>query len=393
MGLRLVVLGMMGAYPFGGQTWLYLNWLSSLARAGHEVWYVEDNGFWPFDPRVGDFTDSPEYAVKHVASSVARVGLADRWIYRWTGPPERCWGARPEQLRELLRSCDALLNVCTATIIREHHMLAPLRVWVETDPVIAELSIAIGNEGTRRQMLELHDLYATYGENYGAPDCGVPLPDVRFAKTRQPVDLELWPAAPASSNGSAGHFTTVANYRMASKEVGSFDIPYEGEVYTWSKHTEWARFMTLPSITEQTFELALKAEAEEMALFRENGWGVVPALPMTLDIDRYQRFIQDSRGQFTVAKDQNIRLRSGWFSERDACYLASGRPVVAQDTAFVIPTGDGLFAVGSVEEAAAAIAEINGDYARHSAAARRLAEEHFEGHAVVTRLLSELGLT
>ncbi len=116
---------------------------------------------------------------------------------------------------------------------------------------------------------------------------------------------------------------------------------------------------------------------------------------MSLEVfGAYQDYFRRSRAEFTVAKDQNVRLRSGWFSERDVCYLASGKPVVAQDTGFgnVVPTGAGLFAVGTPEEAAAAIEEINGDYARHCRAARALAEEHFEASTVAAGLLRALGL-
>jgi hypothetical protein len=384
VGLRLVVLGMMGAYPFGGQTWLYLNWLSSLRRLGHDVWYVEDNRLWQYDPRIDSFTDSCDYAVRHVARSLERIGLEDRWIYRWADPPERCWGGTVAELRELFRSCDALLNVCAATVLHDDHMLAPTRVWVETDPVVAELKAAAGDELVRQQLLDAHELHATYGENYGAPDCPVPLHGLHFAKTRQPVDLELWPE---TFTPDARHFTTIANYRVDVHEVA-----YGGETYSWSKHHEWERFIDLPRHTSQSFELALKAEPAAMERMRASGWGVVAALPLTLELDGYEEFIRRSRGEFTVAKDQNIRMRSGWFSERDACYLASGKPVIAQDTAFVVPTGEGLFAVGDVEEAAAAIAEVNADYARHARAARRLAEEWFDGRAVVGRLLDDLGL-
>jgi hypothetical protein len=117
---------------------------------------------------------------------------------------------------------------------------------------------------------------------------------------------------------------------------------------------------------------------------------------MSLDVfGDYQRFFRGSRGEFTVAKDQNVRLRSGWFSERDVCYLASGRPVVAQDTGFgsVLPTGEGLFAVATAEEAAEAVERVNADYRLHCAAARSVAEEHFEATAVARRLLEDVGLT
>ena len=125
------------------------------------------------------------------------------------------------------------------------------------------------------------------------------------------------------------------------------------------------------------------------------GWRLISPAEMSLDpFGAYRRYIQGSRGEFTVAKDQNVRLRSGWFSERAVCYLASGKPVVTQDTGFsnVLPTGEGLFAVEDVEQAAAAIDEINGDYRRHSEAAREIAAEHFEARAVAARLLAEVGL-
>ena len=384
MSLRLVVLGMMGAYPFGGQTWLYLNWLTALSSLGHEVWYVEDNGFWQYDPRIDGPTDDCDYAVKHVARAMAGVGLADRWMYRWR-EPDACWGGTERGLDDLYRTCDALLNVCAATELRDHHLVAPYRVWVETDPVVSELRIAAGDERIRSQMLDLHHAYATYGENYGAQDCGVPLPDVQFVKTRQPIDLDQWSC---TFDPTARDFTTIANYRMEG-----YDVEVAGDSYGWSKHQQWERFRDLPQRTSQPFRLALKASDEDMEHLRTQGWQVEPALTMSLDpFGTYRSFIQRSRGEFTVAKDQNIRLRSGWFSERDACYLASGKPVVAQDTAFVLPSGDGLFAVTDVAGAAAAVDEVNSDYERHCRAARQLAEEYLDGPAVAARLLADLGM-
>jgi len=382
--VRVVVLGMMGSYPFGGQSWLYVNWLLALRRLGHEVWYVEDNGVWQYDPTVDSFTDSCGYATQHVHDVLDRVGLGDRWAYRWPGSG-KCWGRTAHQLAELYRTCDVLLNVCVATDLRDEHMVAPARVWVETDPVVDQLRVAAGDGRVREQMLERHTHFASYGENYGAPDCKVPLHGVDFVKTRQPIDLGEWPYL---HDADAPYFTTIANYR-----VDVHDIEVDGEVYGWSKHQQWQRVLDLPRRTTQPFELALTATPDDADHMRRHGWGVVRALEMSLDVyGAYRRFIQESRGEFSVAKDQNIRLRSGWFSERDACYLASGKPVVAQDTAFVLPTGQGLFSFTTVEEAAAAIEEVNGDYGRHCRAARALAEEYFDGPPVVGRMLAELGL-
>ena len=170
---------------------------------------------------------------------------------------------------------------------------------------------------------------------------------------------------------------------------------YSGETYRWSKHHEWEKFLDLPGRTAARFELALKIDdAGDRERLERAGWGVVSPLPMSLDIfGAYPEYIRRSRGEFTVAKDQNVRLRSGWFSDRDAIYLASGKPVIAQDTGFgdVLPTGAGLFAFQDAEGALAALAAVGEDYARHCAGARAIAEAHFEARVVCARLLAGLG--
>jgi hypothetical protein len=385
--LRVVVLGMMGRSPFGGQTWLYLNWLLALHRAGHEVWYVEDDIVWFYDPEQNTMTDDCGYATRHVASVMDRIGLGDRWALRFSLRPGACFGRSPEQLTELYRTCDVLLNICGATELREDHLQAPFRVYLETDPVTAELRLAVG-ESLITEAFSAHHAFATYGENYGAPNCAVPLPDgISFVKTRQPVALDWWPSA---FDPAAPCFTTIGNYRQRRR-----DLAYGGETYRWSKHHEWEKFSQLPSFTTQQFELALEAGRTDLAHLATCGWNVRSPLPMSLDIfGAYQDFIARSRGEFTVAKDMNIRLRSGWFSERDACYLASGKPVITQDTGFssILPTGEGLFPVESPAEAVSAIDKINADYAHHCAAAREIAEEYFDARTIGVALLTDLGL-
>jgi hypothetical protein len=385
--MRLVVLGMMGRCPFGGQTWMYLNWLRAFQRLGHEVWYVEDDTVWPYDPVQDTVTDDCAYAVGHVAECTKRIGLTDRWAYRLAGRAGACWGLSEADLRELYRSCDALFNVGGGTELSDDHRLARLRVYVQTDPVTSELRLHAGDAYTREAFAS-HDFIATYGENYGAPGCGVPLNGVSYLTTRQPVDLDLWPA---TFTPTAPAFTTIGNYRQSGK-----DVVFRGEVYRWSKHHEWEKFIDLPRRTAQPLELALNVDdpADRERLLA-HGWRLVSPLRMSLDpFGEYAGYIRSSRAEFTVAKDQNVRLRSGWFSERDACYLASGKPVVAQDTGFGarLPLGAGLFAVSTVEEARDAIEAVNADYTGHCAAARRIAADHFEASAVGARLLRDVGL-
>jgi hypothetical protein len=387
-GLRLIVLGMMGRCPFGGQTWLYLNWLRGLHALGHDVWYVEDDSVWPYDPDANTVTDDCSYAVRHIAGCLDRVGLPDRWAFRLVDRADFCRGISARQLNELYHSCDALLNIVGATELRDEHLAARFRVYVETDPVVAELRLANGDEHTSRAFAG-YDGIVTYGENYGATDCGVPLNGVSYGKTRQPIALEFWPA---SYDPGARFFTTIGNYRQSGS-----DVEYNGDVYRWSKHHEWEKLLDLPKRTAQPFELALKVDSEaDTARLEVHGWRVVSPFRMSLDVfGAYPDYFRRSRAEFTVAKDQNVRLRSGWFSERDACYLASGKPVVAQDTGFgnILPTGEGLFAFTTAEQALAAIDAINSDYRRNCDAARAIAEEFFDARKVAGRLLVDVGLT
>jgi hypothetical protein len=377
---------MMGRCPYGGQTWLYLNWLRGLAANGHEVWYVEDDTVWPYDPEQNTVTDDCQYAVRHISNCMERAGLAGMWAYRLADRPNACWNLSSAQLDELYQSCDALLNIVGATDLRGQQLAAKYRVYVETDPVTAELRLDEGDEHTR-EAFGNHHAIVTYGENYGAPDCGVPQCGLTFNKTRQPIDLELWPMA---YDENAKYFTTIGNYR----QNGS-DVTWRGDTYRWSKHHEWEKFMALPGMTTQPFELAMGCTAEEKKMLESAGWAIVPPFEMSLDIfGRYPEYFRRSRAEFTVAKDQNVRLRSGWFSERDACYLASGKPVISQDTGFsnILPTGQGLYTFAQMDQILSAIDRINSNYKKECEAARDVAREWFDAKKVAGKMLADLGM-
>jgi hypothetical protein len=352
------------------------------------VWYVEDDTVWPYDPVQNTVTDDCQYAVRHIAEGMERIGLAGRWAYRLADREGACWGLSATQIAELYRSCDALINLEGGTDLRDEHLAAPLRIYLETDPVISQLQLANGDEHTRTAFA-LHHTIATYGENYGAADCGVPLDGLRYTKTRQAVDLSFWPVR---FEPAARFFTTIGNYRQSGNDIG-----YNGATYHWSKHREWEKFLDLPGRTAQEFELAMMPDdAEDRRRLQAHGWRLRDPFQMSLDIfGAYPAYIQQSREEFTVAKDQNVRLRSGWFSERDVCYLASGKPVIAQDTGFsnIFPTGEGLFAFTNMEQVLAAIDAINSDYPRHCRAARAIAEEYFKAETVAQRLLRDIGLS
>jgi hypothetical protein len=187
-------------------------------------------------------------------------------------------------------------------------------------------------------------------------------------------------------------FTTVTNWA-----VQGYDVTYNGEVYTWSKHHEYLKIIDIPRRTPVPLELAMGLSGvsqEVKRLLTDNGWAMVDAYQMSLNPFPYRDYICNSAGELSVAKDMVVRTRSGWFSERSACYLAAGRPVVTQDTGFgcALPTGEGLFAFSNADEALAALEAIRTDHARHCRAARAIAEEHFKAETVLGRILDTLGL-
>jgi len=384
---RIVVLGTLAADPYAGMAWMHMQIAVGLARLGHEVYYVETTSTWPYDPiRQARVCDS-DYAVAYLARVATRFGLGDRWAYRrsyldnaWCGP---C-GAVAE---DLLAHADAVLNVTGSTYLAKEGLQIGRHVYFGTDPVRHELEFAKGDDDTRAFIEEYTDC-VTYGENIGNPDCPIPpLPRLR-SKTRQPVLLDLWQSGPPPRE----EFTTVCNWRQAGH-----DIEYQGQVYYWSKHHEFLKFIGLPQYISQPIELAMPLHgltSDERCLLESSGWRLTHAHAFTTDPWAYRDYVMASRGEFTVAKDQNVRLRSGWFSERSACYLAAGRPVITQDTGFgtALPTGEGLFAFNTMEEIITAFEAIQANYDRHSRAARRIAEEYFRAETVLSKVIADLGL-
>jgi hypothetical protein len=344
---------------------------------------VEDTGEWPYAPVHNTVSADGSYALGHIARALARCNLEDRWAYRNAAEGGRVYGPAAAEFGGLFDRADLLVNVTGATVLRDEHMAAPRRLYLETDPVLPQIEVAQGREFTIGA-LDAHTDWATFGENLGEPDCAVPVPPYPYVPTRQPVVVDWWEA-----EGAGAAYTTVANWKQTAK-----DIEWEGERYTWSKDVAFRKVLDLPAKVAPPLELALACDDEAaLAMLRTHWWQVVPALPLTLDLDNYRRYLSASRAEFTVAKDQYARLHSGWFSDRSACYLATGRPVVTEHTGFDhhLPTGKGLFAFRDLEGAVAAIEEIESDYDGHARAANELAREHFEAVGVIGDLLDRLG--
>jgi hypothetical protein len=400
---RIVVVGAVAGNPYSGMAWMHMQITAGLCRLGHDAYYFEVTSNWPYDPiRKTKVADS-DYALPYLARVTESFGLGDRWAYRRSYADGEWFGLSGQKATQLLADADAVFNVAGATRFRTEQLSAGRLVYFGTDPVYHEIMFADGDEETR-QIIEEHHDFVTYGENIGNPDCPIPpLPRLR-AKTRQPVLLDLWQSGPPSKR----EFTTVGNWRQEGRELA-----YRGEFYHWSKDREFLKFIDLPKRVDQPIELAMNlADAKTIRhgdgevvralgvtnnarhTLEANGWRLADAHAFTTDPWPYRDYVRASRGEFTVARDLHVRLRSGWFSERSACYLAAGRPVITQDTGFdsVLPTGEGLFAFNTMEEILTAFESINSDYQRHSRAARAIAEEYFRAETVLAKVVMDLGL-
>jgi hypothetical protein len=379
---RIVVMGMLGGNPFAGIAWQVLHYLEGLRRLGCEVTYVEDTLAWPYDPERNEIVEDAAYAAAFLAHVLGRLPSVP-WAY--VSPAGEVLGLTADALARVLAEADVLINLSGATVLRESHRHVPVRVYLETDPVLPQIEVDQGRAFTI-EMLDAHTHHFSFGEKLGDPDCLVPVGGYDYRATRQPVILDWWPWA----DGPGRSYTTVASWRQTAK-----DVVWRGEKYHWSKDREFERFLDLPRHSGAAFELSLALDDQAvLTRLREHGWKVSDGLTLTRSIDDYQAFVAGSRAEFTVAKDQNIRLRSGWFSDRSACYLASGRPVITQDTGFgdVLPTGRGLFAFSTMDQILAAIEEIERDYEGQRRAARAIAKEHFAAQRVLGALLDECGV-
>ena len=402
--LRLVVLGTLANSPWAGMAWMHMQIAEGLRRLGHRVYYFEVTSEWPYDPLRRSRVNDSDYALNYLAATAEAFGFADSWAYRRGCSDGEWFGLGRGAAEGILRDADLVINVSGATRPRTEEGLRIGRLlYLGTDPVYHEVAYAQGKEDART-LIEQHDDFATYGENIGSPDCPVPpLPGLK-AKTRQPILLDRWKDGPPGRR----ELTTVCNWKQ-----GGRDVVLGGEVYRWSKHHEFEKFIDLPRRVEQPIEIAMSLDeaatvrptskeevpsgglpAEDRRLLESHGWRLADAHAFSTDPWRYRDYIRASRGEFTVARDLNVRLVSGWFSERSACYLAAGRPVITQDTGFggILPTGEGLFGFNTIEEILAAIEAVNSDYPRHSRAARAVAEEYFAAEKVLSRLLADLGV-
>jgi len=354
----------------GGASWAVLQYVAGLRSLGHGVVLVEPVS----SPPGGDSA-----VVEYFCSLPL---LEDRAALLVEGSRETV-GLSFAQLSEFAAEADLLLNI--SGMLRDERLLEqiPVRAFLDLDPGFNQVWHVTGND----MGLDLHTHFVTVGQNLGRPGCPIPDCGQSWIPTLPPVALDHWP--PAADQPSRDAFTTIGHWRS----YGS--IEHAGVRYGQRAHS-LRELIELPRMTDSHFQLALGIhpdEKQDLEALRLNGWELLDPTEVAGTPATYAEFIRGSKAELSIAKSGYVASRSGWFSDRSACYLASGRPVVAQETGFsdFLPTGEGLLAFATVDEAAEAVGEVESNLELHSRAARALAEEHLDARKVLPRLLDHLG--
>jgi hypothetical protein len=358
----------------GGEAWVRLSWVLGLRRLGFDAWLVER--LPSADPEGRRFFEQV----------VGSYGLQERAALLGAGG-DGLFGPGEDEMAEVAAEAEAVFDL--SGHLGEGPVLAAprMRVYVDLDPGFtqawhADPSVEFSVAG--------YDRYLTVGQNVGRPDCRIPVAGIEWRSTLPPVLLEEWGPQPLSEGPF--RFTTVATWRSP---YGGLEI---GGRAMGLKHHQFRRFVELPEqMPEAEFELALNihpGDAADLELLRGHGWKVADPRPAAATPDAFRDYLRGSGAEFSVAQGVYVEAGSGWFSDRTAAYLASGRPALVQDTgvAATLPVGEGLLTFTTPEQAVEGARRIADDPEGHANAARGLAEEHLDSDAVLGRVLESIGL-
>lgn len=382
----VIVSGALANKPFnGGNAWSRLSWIQGFQRLGFEVCFVEQlsrDACVDMSGQPCPFHSSAN--LNYFQQTMEQFGLSDQCalIYR---EGEEVHGLTLIQLSHRAAAACLLFNLSGHLTMPDVKGKIACKLYYDDDPGYTQFWHATQNSGPR---LWDHDFYFTLGENIGQPECTIPTNGIDWRPTRPPVVLSQWPVAGPTQ---LDRFTTVASWRGAYGP-----IQYNGVTYGLKVH-EFRKFIELPRRSGRKFEIALQihpADQKDLNSLVEHGWQLTEPKAAAGSPDGFRRFVQNSGAEFSVAQGVYVGTNSGWFSDRTVRYLASGKPVLVQDTGFSrnYPVGEGLLAFNTMEEAVDGVERIERNYEKHCHAARRIAEEYFDSDRVITRLLKEIGV-
>ena len=379
---RIVLSACMFRYPLGGMLSWALQYLLGLKALGHEVYFVEKYGCPDacYDPSKGVMSNDPAYGLKIVSDLLTRFELAGHWCF--VGYGEEYHGLSKKAVEEVFRTADLFIDLEAPGGWAEEATHSRLRVLIDGEPAYTQMKWA--NDAAWGRPVPVYDRYYTNGKNVGTAGNPVPTLGIRWEHVYSPVVTDLFRNPPGVSNGQ---YSTVMNWRSHAP------LAYKDKTYG-QKAEEFQKFVGLPRLVKAAMAIAVSGKEVPVATLQENGWSVVNGEQVSGSFDAFRQYVGACRGEFSVCKNVFVVPFTGWFSDKSAAYLASGRPVVLQDTGFSrhLPTGQGLLAVNNAEEAREAIGRIEDDYALHSRRAREIAHEYLEAKKVMHIFLNELGL-
>lgn len=364
-------------YPLGGNLSWAIQYILGLQRAGCNLTIVE-RADYPnacFDPIANRITDDPAAGLKIVGDLLDRFGLRDRFVFvDYAG---RFHGLEEITVRQRFKEADCFIDSGNHGAWRDLAADVPRRVLIDGEPGFTQIRSIL--DPSRAALLDEYNFHFTNGLLLGTDRTLTPDTGHDWRPFVNPVCPDLFQEVPSPPPNS--RWSTVMNWKAHDP------LEFCGKLYG-QKNMSFELFESLPCVSGRTMEIAVSGEVPRERL-RQFGWIIVDAKKMTQSVDRYHAYIRDSLGEFSVAKHVFVAARTGWFSDRSAAYLASGRPVILQDTGFsdALPTGDGLFGVTDMEEARAAMESIGDDYQHHSDAARDIARKYLDAKIVMRDLL------
>lgn len=389
--LRIAVTGLAATYPYGGVFWDYLQYVLGFHRLGHDVLYIEDTGKWCYDPTtytfVQDGSNNAAFLAKHI--QLVAPDLSPCWFYRDT--TGQTFGRSWEQVVDFCRTADLFLHVSASCWMRDEYFAAARVAFIDSDPMYTQSSVpdylagSIGEQARSRVDILLdHDVFFTFAENIGNPDCRIPTGLFDWIPTRQPIVLDSFKNAVVPLTARRPLLTTVASWEPTEKGPMVAGVRYYG------KSTEFERFMELPRFSSLPIELAISGKVPKDRL-TAHGWQMIDAYRVSYDPWIYRDYLANSFGEWSVAKNAYVASRSGWFSCRSACYLALGVPVIVQDTGFgkAIPMGEGVLGFNTMEQARDCIESLRTNPEKHSQAASAIANEYFDADKVLSKLIQQ----
>jgi hypothetical protein len=377
-----------GLPEFAGNTWAFLQYVVGLARLGVETFWVDHQPRLDprlptrrCRPRIREDCHSIEYVSARFQAMARKFGFEGRYCILYDDGAKG-FGMSPSELDELVEDVDLLLNLAGPLPAGSPLLRIPRRAYIDLDPGFTQIWAHQLDMG-----FDSYHVFFTVGQNVGRPEFRIPTLGITWVPTFPPVVLDLWPA---HIDARCERLSTIGDWR------GSQHARFEGELYT-GKREEFIRFLDLPTQAGRSIEPALsiwQRDYEDLGLLLRNAWCVRDPFLYAGDLESYREFIQFSRAEFSVAKGGYVKSRSGWFSDRTACYLASGKPAIIQSTnlEWRLQTGMGLLTFQTVEQARAAIEAVDHAYLEHCSAARGIAETYFDSAIVLGSILSRVGL-